>query len=252
MENSWIALPVGIAIASIVSSIGLGGGILWMPFFLILAGLKPENAVVTSFLIQTAGMGSGTVAYGRQQKVDGRLAGYLLLVAIPGIALGAFVTQWLAPRHMEVILGLLVMTTAFLFVSSSEKYDDAGSPKAVLRKALPFGWMVSAMAVASGLLSVSIGEWLIPLMRSKLGVRMSSAIATSITVTFGMCIIGAVIHLAFGSRPCWPVIAWAVPGVICGGQIGPRITQKINERRLKEIFIFLLTLVGIHLIYNSF
>ena len=48
------------------------------------------------------------------------------------------------------------------------------------------------------------------------------------------------------------LILIAVPGVMIGGQIGPRITKKINERLLKEVFIFLLTLVGIHLIYNAY
>jgi penicillin amidase len=43
-----------------------------------------------------------------------------------------------------------------------------------------------------------------------------------------------------------------VPGVIIGGQVGPWFTEKINERMLKEVFIFLLTLIGIHLIYNSY
>jgi hypothetical protein len=40
--------------------------------------------------------------------------------------------------------------------------------------------------------------------------------------------------------------------VIIGGQIGPRFSERINERMLKEVFIFLLTLIGIHLIYNSY
>jgi len=47
-------------------------------------------------------------------------------------------------------------------------------------------------------------------------------------------------------------LAWAIPGVMIGGQVGPRVTDKINERILKDIFIFLLTLIGIHLIYNSY
>ena len=45
---------------------------------------------------------------------------------------------------------------------------------------------------------------------------------------------------------------WAVPGVIIGGQIGPRLTEKINDRMLKDVFVFLLTLIGIHMIYNSY
>ena len=39
---------------------------------------------------------------------------------------------------------------------------------------------------------------------------------------------------------------------LIGGQIGPRLAERINERKLKDIFIFLLTLIGIHLIYNAF
>jgi len=61
-----------------------------------------------------------------------------------------------------------------------------------------------------------------------------------------------VAHLLMGGRAEPAVILWALPGVILGGQIGPRITTRINERLLKEIFIFLLTLLGIHLIYNAY
>ena len=113
-------------------------------------------------------------------------------------------------------------------------------------------WVVSAMAIASGMLSVSIGEWLVPYLRGKLTLKMNVAVATSIATIFGTCILGSSFHLAMGSRVHWETIAWAVPGVIIGGQIGPRISERINERILKEIFIFLLTLIGIHLIYNSY
>jgi len=108
------------------------------------------------------------------------------------------------------------------------------------------------MSVVSGMLSLSIGEWVIPLMHGKLNLRMSTAIATSITTIFGICLLGSLFHLMLGGSPQWPVVAWGAPGVLIGGQIGPRISGRINERILKEIFIFLLTLVGIHLIYNSF
>ncbi len=124
MHEMWLALPTGILISTVVSSIGIGGGILWMPFLLVVLKMNPETAVSTSLLIQTFGKGSGSIAYIRQRTVDHKLALLLILIA--------------------------------------------------------------------------------------------------------------------------------VPGVMIGGQIGPRITKKINERLLKEVFIFLLTLVGIHLIYNSY
>jgi uncharacterized membrane protein YfcA len=252
INEPWLAFPVGVMIATVVSAIGLGGGVLWMPFFLIILKLPPDMSVLTSLLIQTAGMGSGTVAFFLQKRVDHKLGLFLLSMAIPGIIVGAYFAKHLKAEHMELILGILVMTTAFLFVSSEQKYEDIGEETADLKQASRYSWIVAIASVISGMLSISMSEWLIPIMRSKLSLRMSHAIATCIFITFGTCVIGSLIHLIMSGRANWAIVLWAVPGVIVGGQIGPRITQRINERVLKEIFVFLLTLIGIHLIYNSY
>jgi len=250
--EKWLAFPAGILISTVVSSVGIGGGVLWMPFLLLALEVRPDVAVVTSLLIQTAGKGSGSFAFYRQGRVDGKLAGFLLCVALPGIYLGASLSHRIRPPHIELILGLFLLTTAFLFVSSNEKYTDEGKPSANLKEACRHAWIAALMSVGSGMLSTGVGEWLIPVMRSRLSLRMSHAVATCIVVTFGACVAGAVIHLLMGSRPDWTVVLWGIPGVMAGGQIGPRINRRIDERLLKEIFIFVLTLIGIHLIYNSY
>jgi hypothetical protein len=252
MSNVWLALPTGIGIATVASAVGIGGGILWMPFLMILMRLKPESAVLTSLIIQTAGMGSGAAAYGRQKRIDYRLTVRLLVITAPGIAAGAYVTRITSPAYLELILGVLTLTTAFLFVSANQQYHDVGQMRARRRDAKPYLGFISLLAVVSGMLSVSIGEWLIPIMRSKMALRMSVAVATSIATIFGTCILGTVSHAVMGNQPQWAIVLWAVPGVLIGGQIGPRLAERINERKLKELFIFLLTLVGIHLIYNAF
>lgn len=108
-----MAFPVGIVIATVVSSIGLGGGVLWMPFFLIVIKLRPDIAALTSLMIQAAGMGSGTLAFLRQKSVDVRLGLFLMSAAVPGIVLGAYIAKRITGSHIEIILGILVMTTAF-------------------------------------------------------------------------------------------------------------------------------------------
>lgn len=250
--DPWIALPVGIAIASVVSSIGLGGGVLWMPFFLIFMQIEPGTAVLTSLLIQTAGMGSSTHAYARKKCIDPRLAMFFLLISLPGLVIGAKFAHLMSRSQMELILGLLVMATAVWFVSSNQKYAETGTDSIRLPDAYRYSWLVALMAIGSGMLSVSMGEWLVPMLRTKLAMKMSRAIGTSIAIIFGTCIAAAAVHLLLGSRAELTVVAWAIPGVIVGGQIGPRIATRINERLLKEIFIFLLTLIGIHLIYNAY
>lgn len=249
---SVVAFPAGVIIASVVSAVGIGGGILWMPFFILFLKLTPETAVVTSLLVQTAGMGSGSVAFVRKKTADLSLAVLLLMLTIPGLAIGAMFTRLLSSANLELALGILTLTTAFLFVSMNHKYTDTGMDRIPVKKAFRYGGIISVLAVTSGMLSVSIGEWLVPLMRSRLKLRMRTAVATSIVTIFGTCIAGSMFHLMLGTTADPMALAWAVPGVIIGGQVGPRLTDKINERILKDVFIFLLTLVGIHLIYNSY
>jgi uncharacterized protein len=252
MLNDCLAFPAGVLIASASTSVGIGGGILWMPFFLIILKIDPETAVMTSLVIQAVGMGSGSIAYLRTQKVDCSLAAILLLSTIPGIAVGVYAGTLFETGHLTLLLGLITLITAFLFVSTSHGYEDLGLEKLELRKAKPYLPFVTMMAVASGMLSVSIGEWLVPLMRSKWSVKMSTSVATSIFVIFGTCIVGTLFHFFAGHQVNLSVMSWAIPGVLFGGQIGPRIMARTNERVLKEVFIFLLTLIGIHLIYNCY
>lgn len=252
MFESWFSLPVGILIATVVSTVGIGGGVLWMPFLLIILKLKPDTAVVTSLLIQTAGMGSGTIAFWRKRQIDFRLMAFALFVTIPGVGVGAYLTRLLSPAHLELILGCLTLVAALAFVSAQQNYGEAGRERAEITAAKRYGWAIGSMAVASGMLSVSIGEWLVPLLRSRLSLRMGVAIATSIATVFGTCVLALLFHGLMGARVDLPSLLWAVPGVIIGGQIGPRIAERINDRILKELFIFLLTLIGIHLIYNSY
>ncbi len=252
MTDSWLSFPVGILIAMVSSTVGIGGGILWMPFLLIFLKLSPGTAVLTSLVIQTAGMGSGTLAYWRQRQIDMPLAGFLLLLALPGIAIGTWLTRTIAPTHLELILGLLTLLTALIFVSGNQNYAESGLDSVNLKRVGRYGWVVSLMAIASGMLSVSIGEWVVPLMRKKMSLRMGVAVATSIATIFGVCVLGALFHLWVGAKADLSAIVWAIPGVILGGQVGPRLAERINDRALKEIFIFLLTLIGIHLIFNSY
>ena len=213
MVESWVAFPAGIVIAAAATSVGIGGGILWMPFLLIVMKLKPDAAVFTSLLIQSVGMASGTLAYSQKKQVDSGLALFLLVVAVPGIALGVWVMTRLEAVHLEFFLGMLTLTTAFLFVSARQAYNDAGVERVAIRQVRPYAGLVSTMAVASGMLSVSIGEWLIPLLRSRLKLRMHTAVATSITTIFGTCLLGALIHFVMGAKA--PLGYWPGPFRAC-------------------------------------
>ena len=174
MSQDWLAFPAGICIATVVMLVGFGGGMLWMPFLLIVLKLSPETAIITSLVIQTAGTASGSVANMRQRATDNRLALLLLLIALPGVEFGAYIAHKVLLSRIELLVGLIALITAVLFVATNQKYADVGEERANLRKALRFGWVAAVMAIVSGLLTVNIGEWLVPIMRKKMGLKVVS------------------------------------------------------------------------------
>jgi uncharacterized protein len=223
-----------------------------MPFLLIILKLRPDVAIATSLLLQTYGTGSGSFAYVRQKKADIKLSAVLLLFAVPGITVGAYISHRMTLSNLELIIGLIAMATVFVFVSSNQKYAEEGNDRVEMSRAIRHSWVVGIMAIASGMLTVNTGEWLVPVMQKKMFLKMSNAIATCIVMTFGISLVGVLIHLGMGGKPNIEVALWGLPGVLIGGQIGPRLVKMIDERTLKEIFVFVLTLISIHLLYNSY
>jgi uncharacterized protein len=80
---------------------------------------------------------------------------------------------------------------------------------------------------------------------------MSNSVATWALITCGMSVLGAAAHFLLASRPDFSEILWVIPGVLIGGQAGPLLVTGMDERQLKEVFIFVLTLIG-HLVYRSY
>ena len=241
----------GMLIATIAMGVGIGGGILWTPLFILGFGLLPYEAVSTSLMIQVVGLGSGSLAYFRSGLVRTRLSGLLFLAALPGILLGSFLGVQLPQQAVQMGLGLMSLTVAILFVSAATPLPASG-PVPIdfrrLRLVLP---IPAFFGFAMGLLSVGISEWLIPALRSRLGLSMTEAVATVIPAMFLLALVAALSHGLLANTLYWDYFLWGALGTLVGGQLGPRLAQGINEWLLKDSFIYLMTLVGIHLIFQS-
>lgn len=251
MIDTIILLFAGIGIATTVTTLGIGGGILWTPLLILWFKLPPQEAVATSLLIQVIGLGSGSTAYLKAGLVRIRLATILFFIALPGVIIGSIIGVQLPQHAVQMGLGIMSLTLAILFVSAamplpSNKQLDIDSKE--LTKILPipgfFGFLM-------GLLSVGISEWLIPALRSRLRLSMPEAVGTVIPVMFGLACVAALSHLFLSHAVCWNCFIYGAIGTTIGGQLGPLLSQRLDEMLLKDSFIYLMTLVGIHLLFQS-
>ncbi|MDH5423887.1 MAG: sulfite exporter TauE/SafE family protein [Gammaproteobacteria bacterium] len=241
----------GILISAAAMTIGIGGGILWTPMLILAYNLSPQEAIATSLLIQVVGMGSGSIAYYRAGITNIKLSLIFIAVALPGVIIGSFITINLEQSTVQMALGIMSMMLAILFVNSHDDINQGHSfnfSKKVILKLLPipafFGFIL-------GTLSLGIGEWLIPSLRSKLKIDMTTAVATVIPVMFVLVTIASLIHWSFAEDFHLQYFLWGALGTFIGGQIGVHISKRVDERMLKQSFIYLMTLIGIHLIFQA-
>src|SRR5208283_3022030 len=106
MSGDWISLPAGFAIATLATLVGFGGGILWMPFLILVTHLDPTQAVVTSLVIQVGGMGSGSIAVIKAKKADLRLALVLSACAFLGVPIGVWLSRVVSADSIVFMLGV--------------------------------------------------------------------------------------------------------------------------------------------------
>ncbi|MCP4492287.1 MAG: sulfite exporter TauE/SafE family protein [Gammaproteobacteria bacterium] len=241
----------GSIIATAAMAIGIGGGILWTPLLILVYQLTPAEAISTSLFIQVAGLGSGTLAYFRAGLVKIKLSAIFSLVALPGIIIGSFITINLSQQTVQMALGIMAMTLAILFVTSNketglESNDGISSDQIRSVTSIPF-----IFGFIMGFLSLGISEWLIPALRTKLKMAMPQAIGTSIAMMFMLAVVAALVHFSLSETVHVEIITLGAIGTLVGGQIGPRISQRINDRLLQQSFIYLMTLIGIHLIFQA-
>ncbi|RLA46390.1 MAG: hypothetical protein DRR06_05215 [Gammaproteobacteria bacterium] len=241
----------GVVIASAAMAIGIGGGILWTPVLILVYRLSPAEAISTSLFIQVVGLGSGTFAYARAGLVKIKLSAIFFLVALPGIIIGSFITIKLPQHAVQMALGIMAMTLAILFVVNNRDSEQGASgdfDSAKIRGIAPIPFVFGFIM---GFLSLGISEWLIPALRSRLRMGMPQAIGTSIGMMFALALVASIVHFNLSETLHLEIIALGSIGTLIGGQIGPHISQRINDRILQQSFIYLMTLIGIHLIFQA-
>ncbi len=117
-----------ILISMMVSMVGLGGGILYLPMLIFIFNLPVENAVAISLCGMTATTTSATIAYWNQNKINVKIAFIYNILDIPGVLIGAYVTLILPSNILSIIAGIImIILVSMLLKKKAVKKDECES-----------------------------------------------------------------------------------------------------------------------------
>jgi uncharacterized membrane protein YfcA len=254
----WWVFPTSILFSTVALAAGVSGALFFSPFFMLVVGLTPSQAIGAGLLTEVFGMGNGLRSYVKQRVVDFRTAKWLLAGSIPAIVVGAFAAHYVDPAILKVIfgVGLLVLGAFLVYYESPENCEPGSSEGEYLREknsgrgtttveaadgesfTYETCWRTPGVALSTlggfitGLISAGLPEIVTTQLIVRCRVPPRVAVATSVFVLGVTAVAGAAVH-ALTATPVWYVVAWSIPGVVIGSTVGSRVGKYVPSELME-------------------
>jgi uncharacterized protein len=266
--HDLLLIPLGVAVGAFGTLVGAGGGFVLVPVLLLLyPGRAPETITSMSLLVVCFNAASGSLAYGRQRRIDFRSGWWFILGTLPGAVAGAIVVAYIPRQLFDAMFAtLLILLGGYLAIRSNRQaIIDPVTGRGVVRRlirdrngntfAYSFhlwkGVIISTgVGFISSLLGIGGGIIHVPIMTSLLHFPVHIATATSQFVLAFMAAEGTGVHIIRGN------IAWNSAlfeaallsiGAIVGAQFGARLANRLQGGIIIRALAASLILVGIRL-----
>ncbi|MFP5299504.1 MAG: sulfite exporter TauE/SafE family protein [Actinomycetota bacterium] len=126
-ELFLLCLAVGVAVGVMSAMFGVGGGVIMVPFIVLVFDQTQQVAEGTSLLVVVPTAIVGVVAHHRRGLIDADLVVPVALTGTVGAFLGARLALALHPGVLQNIFGVFTIFVAFKLLSDSRAdKSDAG------------------------------------------------------------------------------------------------------------------------------
>ncbi len=276
----WYLLPVSILIATIAMSSGIGGAVFFSPLFMLALKLEPSIAIGSALATELFGFGSGLVSYYKARLIDFKLAKNLLVFSVPAAIIGSFYAELIPAIVLKSIFAVGLLFIGYqLFAAwrkeerekheaenrkefaqnfESELTDSSGKTYryTVCNRNMGRGFAAIGGAFV-GMISVGLAELQEYHLVARCKVPTPVAVGTSVFVVVITVLVASVGHFyAFAQEgsevmnEVLNVIIFTIPGVVIGGQIGPKLQKIIPEDKMKVAISIAFVAIGIFMLYT--
>ena len=263
-------LGVGLLVGFAAGLIGIGGGVLIVPFlyffydhpelagFALPAALHVAVAHGTSLFVIVPTAVRGTYSYHRAKQIEWRVALPVALASMVGGVAGARAAILLPAPALKFAFGVFLVLSGLQLVTGRSKAAERPintNPLATISTGLLVGALSGLMGVGGGILAL-------PLLLYLLHVDMRRAAATSLAIIGFAGLAGTITYALSGAgiagRAPFSIgyihLAAAIP-ILVGSVIsvpwGARVNQRTNVRALRYIFAAVFLLLGTRFIIEN-
>jgi len=249
IDFSQIFIPIfGFLIGLLVSTLGGGGGGLYVPVLTLLFGIPTQVAVATSLASVLPTTAVGAFSHYREGNVDLRIGIILGAGGVAGTLIGAYLANMIPSDMLRRFLGvfmLLMMIPMLRSFINRHKSPEEGIQKETSSKNEPIvltrprQFLASLFGVASGLLAGIFGISGTPPVSAglySLGLPPMTVVGTTVFVLIFNSLTGIGGYFLLGRLDITLIILLA-GGAAVGAFIGPKLLKKINPQTFEKIYV---------------
>jgi uncharacterized membrane protein YfcA len=260
--TTFIVLAAGAGAGTLGALLGIGGGIVLVPFLNLVLHFPISQAAAISLVTVIATSSTVTASRAGAHLVNLRLGMVLEVATAAGSLLGGITAQALAQSTLQRLFAGVAVIVAVLMtlrlnvrnvlpadadpgpLGGTYHEDESGGDVSYRVKRLPVALAASFVAGnVSSLLGIGGGVIKVPALNAWCGVPLRPAAATSAFMIGVTATAGAVIYFGHGQLPMVPAAA-AVLGVQLGSRVALKYGARVTARWLKTLMAAVLFVVA--------
>jgi len=248
-------------VAVAMTMVGKGGGNFYV-VFLVIAGIPIHEAATTGQFILFSASIAAMIVFQKKKSVSWRLAILIgVFMALSAFGGGYFSYLFSGFKLKMIFAALLILTGIFMLIPVSNRQASiedkhfgvirirSGSERYSVNLwiALP---VTILTGFASGMVGVSGGSFLVPLMVLACGVPMHTAVGTASTLIAATAFMGFAGHALQGDfNPSWAIPLAVI--TITGGILGGKLALRTKPKHLKSLFAYTNWLAALFMVLNA-
>ncbi len=246
MIDLLLYIGCGLAAGLLGGYLGLGGGVLMVPYLVVLGGQNIKVAVPVSIAAITVNSLASSTEYLKKGMVDLHLVVTLSIFLTVGNVIGSMLIAVMPRDPLQLLFTAVLLYTAVVFIKGKSTQAAAagrmsGGNRTPVVVLLSFG-----AGVLGGLVGVGGGVVMVPALFLILGLELTTSRGTA-AFMMGFSAAASTVYLMLSGQIDYGIAGPVIFGILLGGKIGGLMGTVSKPFTVRLVFFLVLIYMAVRL-----